>query len=83
MSGRAWEQLEQLVSQVATPTKPRAYGEVVERLLDNLSAPQPTFLEPRVPVFLTNPELEEATNDQASDWQAWQMQKERALLTSL
>ena len=82
MSGRAWERLEQLVSQSATSTKPRSYGEVLERLLDNLPAPPPPSLEPKVPVFLTNPEQEEeVTNNHAGNWQTWQMQKERALLS--
>ena len=82
MSGRAWERLEQLVSQAATATKPRAYGEVLEHLLDNLSAPSPTSPELKVPVFLTSSEQEEeVTNNHVSDWQAWQMQKERALLS--
>lgn len=81
MSDRGWKRLERLVSQVDTPTKPRAYGEVLERLLGNLPARQAAVLEPEIGVFATNPEQQEATDDQASDWQAWQMQKERALLS--
>ena len=82
MSGHAWERLEQLVAQAATSTKPRAYGEVLERLLDQLPAPQPTAPEPEIAVFLTESEQEaQAVNGQSSDWQAWQMQKELALLS--
>ncbi len=80
MSSRAWERLEQMVSQAALPTKPRAYGEVLERLLDNLPAQQPSALEPALAVFATTAERQEAPDAQAGDWQAWQMQKERALL---
>ena len=80
MSDRAWERLEQLVSQAATPTKPRAYGEVLERLLDNPPTRQPPALKPRVAVFATTAEPQETADDQAGDWQAWQMQKEQALL---
>ena len=80
MSGRAWERLEQMVSQAAMPTKPRSYGEVLERLLDNPPARQQTALEPTLAVFATTAEQQETTDDQAGDWQAWQMQKERALL---
>lgn len=59
MSGQAWERLERLVTRSAAPTLPRAYGEVVERLLENCEA-----------------------SSRAADWQAWQMQKELALLAA-
>jgi hypothetical protein len=80
MSSRAWEQIERLVAGSSAPTLPRAYGEVVERLLETFEASSrsvvgtPFRLPPKATV-----EAEQASQE---DWLIWQMQKELALLAA-
>jgi len=72
MTTPAWRLIDALVAERAQETRPRALGEVIETLLahfeTSLSEPRAATAHPREPESL-NP-----------DWQAWQIQKERALL---
>jgi len=80
MSTRAWARIESLVAHSSAPTLPRAFGEVVERLLENFdSASQRTnrsFIDSR---FRQSAEPEEK---RTAHWQDWQMRKELALLAA-
>jgi hypothetical protein len=80
MSLQAWERLERLVARSTAPTQPRAYGEVMERLLENSDSSS------RVPVRPSSQMLPDAmvepVHESRQDWQAWQMQKELALLAA-
>jgi hypothetical protein len=70
MTRPAWNRLDTLTAERAHETRPRALGEVIETLLahfDTSSAVLPL-------VSLQSQALT------AADWQAWQIQKERALL---
>src|SRR5919108_2379581 len=80
MSLPAWERLERLVARSTAPTQPRAYGAVVERLLENFDSSS------RVPVSPSSQMLPNAmvepVHESRQAWQAWQMQKELALLAA-
>jgi hypothetical protein len=80
MSSRAWEQIERLVAGSSAPTPPRAYGEVVERLLETFDASSRSVVGPSfgLPTAATV-EAEQASQE---DWLVWQMQKELALLAA-
>jgi hypothetical protein len=80
MSQKAWDQLDNLVATSSAPTQPRAYGELLEGLLAR------TDSSSRIPVStaeetVQRQEVEVSLKDQ-EDWQAWQIQKELALLAS-
>jgi hypothetical protein len=80
MPSETWERIERLVSRSSAPTLPRAYGEVMERLLENFEASSRAVVHPSskaLPRFEEKPIY--GTRD---DWQAWQMQKDLALLAA-
>jgi hypothetical protein len=80
MSAAAWRQLDDLLARSAAPTPPRALGELIAQWLvagavrrRPLSAAAAAVPFPRAPQGI----------DQApSDWQAWQIRKELALLAA-
>src|SRR5262245_25953710 len=80
MAVPAWERLERLAARSTAPTLPRAYGEVVEQLLEHFDATSQSTVRPSVQT------LPHATvvpvQERREDWQAWQMQKELALLAA-
>lgn len=80
MSHQAWERLASLVASSSAPTLPRAYGEWLERLLANFDSSSRITVRPSEQ---TGPHdvLEFVRADQ-EDWQAWQMQKDLALLAA-
>ena len=80
MSSQAWEQLERLVAEASAPTKPRAYGDALEQLLNTYSASQQDPLELTIPVFIADIPPQEAPP--FNDWQAWQIRKELSLLST-
>jgi len=80
MRSATWERIEHLISHSAAPTLPRAYGELVERLLEvfvSSSSEQRSSSS-----FQISPSKEEPIEEGRNDWQAWQMQKELALLAA-
>jgi hypothetical protein len=80
MSLQAWEQLERLVARSAAATLPRAYGEVVERLLEHSETTARETVRPSVQGL---PQVMRGPGQKGrEDWQAWQMQKELALLAA-
>ena len=80
MSYRAWERLESLVASSSAPTLPRAYGELLERLLANADSSSRIVVRPSQS---TAPrDALEFVREGREDWQAWQMQKELALLAA-
>lgn len=80
MSQRAWERLESLVASSSAPTLPRAYGELLERLLASVDSPSRIIVRP---AQSTAPrDVIEFVQEEREDWQAWQMQKDLALLAA-
>lgn len=80
MSSDVWIRIERFVSQSSAPTPPRAYGEVIERLLENFDsslrlAGASAFRAP-------SRSAQEPIEESRGDWQAWQMQKDLALLAA-
>src|SRR5215470_4328037 len=73
MSASAWARLETLIAASAAPTPPRAIGEFMEGWLSPAAA-QPAASRAAV----AQPAWEAAT-----DWQAWQVQKELGILASI
>ena len=73
MTTPAWNLIDALLAERATETRPRALGEVIETLLahfdTSLTEPWAVAIHPR-----------EHAQFASADWQAWQIQKERALL---
>jgi hypothetical protein len=80
MSQRAWAQLDSLVASSSASTLPRAYGELLERLLANTDFSSRIIIRPSEQTAPHN--LVELVHEDREDWQAWQMQKELALLTA-
>ncbi len=80
MSHRAWERLDGLAASSAAPTLPRAYGELLERLLGHLDSSSPIVVRPPGQT-VSNDAVEFVQQDQ-EDWQAWQMQKDLTLLAA-
>ena len=80
MPHRAWERLASLVASSSAPTLPRAYGELLERLLANFDSSSRITVRPSEP---TAPhDVLEFVQKDREDWQAWQMQKDLALLAA-
>ena len=73
MTAPAWNRIDALMAERRQATRPRALGEVIETLLAFYDAERGA--QPKV-----EPERVESTE---ADWQAWQMNKERALLPAL
>jgi hypothetical protein len=72
MTTPAWNLIDALTAERAQETHPRALGEVIETLLAHFET---SLAEPwAVAIHSREPESGSA------DWQAWQIQKERALL---
>jgi hypothetical protein len=61
-------------------TQPLAYGEVVERLLENLDSS--SRISVRQSSQMLPHTMAEPVDESRQDWQAWQMQKELALLAA-
>ncbi|HEV8718533.1 MAG TPA: hypothetical protein VGX03_37650 [Candidatus Binatia bacterium] len=80
MSRRAWDRLESLVASSSAPTQPRAYGELLERLLADVDAPSRATDGPSEQTTRNN--AIEVMRQDEEDWQSWQIQKELALLTA-
>jgi hypothetical protein len=80
MPSQAWERIERLVSRSSAPTQPRAYGEVVEQLLENFASSSRDVVRPSVQAL--HGSVEETIYGTRDDWQAWQMQKDLALLAA-
>ncbi|HJY84781.1 MAG TPA: hypothetical protein VKK81_27320 [Candidatus Binatia bacterium] len=80
MSQKAWARLESLVAHSSAPTQPRAYGELLERLLANADFSSRTISRPSEQTAPHN--VVELAQENREDWQVWQMQKELALLTA-
>ncbi len=80
MSQQAWDQLDSLVATSSAPTQPRAYGELLERLLACTDSPSRMLVRAAAPT-LPPQEVGISLKDR-EDWQAWQIQKELALLAS-
>ena len=76
MPSATWGRVEDLISRSLAPTLPRAYGELVEQLLENLDSSSSRVGGSSA--FQTPAPMEEGRND----WQAWQMQKDLALLAA-
>jgi len=72
MSAAAWARLDALIAGSTAPTPPRAVGVLIEGWLSASAAHAAAFSTVSAPV----PET-------ATDWQVWQMRKERALLASV
>lgn len=79
MPSEIWERIEDLISRSSAPTLPRAYGELVEQLLENFASSS-SRVGASFPLQAPPRSTEEAI--QGRDWQAWQMQKELALLAA-
>lgn len=80
MSWRAWERLDGLVAGSSAPTLPRAYGEVVEGLLERFDA-SPAHTASAVSQRRSHA-VREPAQEPREDWQVWQIQKELALLAA-
>src|SRR5262249_54803898 len=80
MSQRAWERLASLVASSSAPTLPRAYGELLDRLLANVDSS--SRITSRSSEQMAPHNVIEFVREDREDWQAWQMQKELALLTA-
>jgi hypothetical protein len=79
MRSAAWQRLESLVSNSSAPTSPRAYGELLEQLLENFNSSPVTDGSS----FQAQPlAMEDRIEESHGDWQAWQMQKELGLLAA-
>ncbi len=73
MTTPAWLRIDSLTARRAQETRPRALGEVIETLLAHLET---SLREPwEIAIHSREPEAISGV-----DWQAWQIQKERALL---
>jgi hypothetical protein len=68
MTVAAWGRLDSMLSEGATATRPRALGELLERMLARLDAASVTEA------------AEPPRGDSLNDWQDWQIRKERMLL---
>jgi len=73
MTTPTWNRIDALLAERSQETRPRALGEVIETLLAHFDT---SLVEPWA-VAIHSQEPEQLTN---ANWQAWQIQKERALL---
>jgi hypothetical protein len=80
MSQQAWDRLDSLVATSSAPTQPRAYGELLERLLARTGSPSRILVSTAAPTM--SPQEVGISLKDREDWQAWQIQKELALLAS-
>jgi hypothetical protein len=80
MPSGAWERIERLVSRSSALTLPRAYGEVIEQLLANLHSTTRGNVHPSLHTL--GQSVGQPIEGTREDWQAWQMQKELALLAA-
>jgi hypothetical protein len=80
MAPQAWERFERLVARVSAPTLPRAYGEVLEQLLENSDSSARVTVRPSSHIRPNT--MGEPAQENRGDWQARQMHKERALLAA-
>ena len=73
MTTPAWNRIDALTAQRAQETRPRALGEVIETLLAHFET---SLAEPwAIAIHSQQPPAD-------TDWQDWQIRKERALLPS-
>ena len=67
MAAATWQRIDALMAEHASETRPRATGELIERLLAN---------------FENDSAPTDVATRSGPDWQVWQIRKERALLPS-
>lgn len=80
MPSAIWTRIEHLISRSSAPTLPRAYGELMEQLLENFDASSRLAGSSTFQVLPRS--TEEPMEESRDDWQVWQMQKELALLAA-
>jgi hypothetical protein len=80
MAMESWQRIERLVSRSSAPTQPRAYGEVMEQLLENFDSSSRDVVHPTFQGLSRS--VDEPIYGARDDWQAWQMQKDLALLAA-
>jgi hypothetical protein len=80
MALESWQRIERLVSRSSAPTQPRAYGEVMEQLLENFDSSSREVVRPSFHALHRS--VEEPVYGTREDWQTWQMQKDLALLAA-
>jgi hypothetical protein len=80
MAMESWQRIERLVSRSSAPTLPRAYGEVMEQLLENFDSASRDVVRPTFQALHRS--VEKPIYGTRDDWQAWQMQKDLALLAA-
>ena len=80
MPSETWQRIDRLVSRSLAPTLPRAYGEVMEQLLENFDSSSRDVVRPTFQGLHRS--VEEPTYGARDDWQAWQMQKDLTLLAA-
>ena len=81
MTTPAWNRIDAMTAQRAHETRPRALGEVIETLLAHFET---SLAEPWAVAIHSGQPRRETTQEPRidSDWQDWQIRKERALLPS-
>jgi hypothetical protein len=80
MALESWQRIERLASRSSAPTLPRAYGEVMEQLLENFDSFSRDVVRPTFQALHRS--VEKPIYGTLDDWQAWQMQKDLALLAA-